>query len=157
MGSDGGAICAAAVSLSACDTPGSPALVTVTVGQHGPPRGQDKDGFCHSAEKQDPAFQGKGCSRRPVATRCALSHKHHTLQLPRACYQPTSGSRDQVAGLCLHSTQTMSENPKQSLPPLLRTKITTVSYDCSIWRIQGQPLRGLPSVETPGPKKHPGL
>lgn len=28
-------------------------------GKHGPPRSQDKDRFCHPAEKPDPALQGK--------------------------------------------------------------------------------------------------
>ena len=49
---------------------------------------------------------------------CPLSHRHHTLLLPRTHYPPTLGSRGQVTGLCLHSTQTSSKNPQRSMPSL---------------------------------------
>ena len=61
----------------------------------------------------------------------SVTSGHPLCPAPQAPHTAASeSSRDQVTALCLRSTQTRSENPKRSLPPLLRAKVTTVSYDC---------------------------
>ena len=85
-------------------------------------------------------------------------------QRPPAVPCPTSTTHCSVRELkgpgdCAVSAQHADQVRKSQTEPAASLK--SQSNHCLLWlqirRIQGQTLRGLPSEETPGPKKHPGL